>query len=78
MGGGKTRRLLLGNCDFLRCMILALQMTLVDPLYNRLTVFDPRLPHGVRPVAGTREPRLARVVLHGWFTEPTPFFTGVV
>eukprot|EP00884_Botryococcus_braunii_P004485 jgi/Botrbrau1/14037/Bobra.0011s0003.1 len=51
-------------------------MTMVDPLYNRLTVFDPRLPHGVRPVSGTRDPKQARLVLHGWFVEPTPFFTG--
>lgn len=42
----------------------------------RLTVFDPRLPHGVRRVEGTRNPREARIVLHGWFTAPTPFFTG--
>lgn len=51
-------------------------MTLVPPLFNRLTVFDPRYPHGVRAVEGTRDPMKARLVLHGWFTEPTPFFDG--
>ncbi|KAG1663604.1 hypothetical protein FOA52_009703 [Chlamydomonas sp. UWO 241] len=53
-------------------------MQLVEPLFNRLTVFDPRFPHGVRQVTGTRDPREARLVLHGWFTEPTPFFSGAL
>lgn len=34
----------------------------VEPHFNRLTVFDPRFPHGVRPVAGTRDPRKGRLV----------------
>eukprot|EP00466_Bigelowiella_natans_P016666 jgi/Bigna1/72438/fgenesh1_pg.19_\ len=51
-------------------------METVQPKFNRLTVFDPRLPHGVRQVSGTQDPRKARLVLHGWFTEPTPFFVG--
>lgn len=55
---------------------MRMQVTFVEPEFNRLTVFDPRLPHGVRPVRGTQDPREARLVLHGWFTEPTPFFTG--
>jgi hypothetical protein len=45
-------------------------MTLVEPQFNQLTVFDPRIPHGVRPVRGTRDPRNARLVLYGWFVEP--------
>ncbi|EIE23883.1 hypothetical protein COCSUDRAFT_28507 [Coccomyxa subellipsoidea C-169] len=51
-------------------------VTLVEPHFNRLTVFDGRYPHGVRPVEGTRDPLRARLVLHGWFTEPSPFFDG--
>ena len=51
-------------------------MSLVQPHFNRLTVIDGRYPHGVRPVEGTRDPLKARLVLHGWFTEPTPFFEG--
>ena len=39
--------------------------TLVPPLFNQLLVFDPRFPHGVRPVHGTQDPREARLVLHG-------------
>ena len=48
----------------------------MPPLFNRLTVFDGRYPHGVRPVEGTRDPLKARLVLHGWFTEQAPFFDG--
>jgi hypothetical protein len=44
--------------------------------FDRLVVFDPRLPHGVTRVAGTHDPREARLVVHGWFTEPRPFFEG--
>ena len=47
----------------------------VEPLFNRMTVFDPRLPHGVSIVEGTRDPREGRLVLHGWFNEPAPFFS---
>ena len=51
-------------------------ITEVEPLYNRLTIFDARLPHGVNRVEGERDPRKARLVIHGWFTEPEPFFDG--
>ncbi|KAF5833494.1 hypothetical protein DUNSADRAFT_10181 [Dunaliella salina] len=50
--------------------------TMVPPEFGRLTVFDPRFPHGVQEVHGTRDPREGRLVLHGWFTAPEPFFTG--
>eukprot|EP00611_Tribonema_gayanum_P013661 TRINITY_DN246_c0_g1_i3.p1 TRINITY_DN246_c0_g1~~TRINITY_DN246_c0_g1_i3.p1 ORF type:complete len:376 (-),score=68.45 TRINITY_DN246_c0_g1_i3:549-1676(-) len=29
----------------------------IEPHFNRLTLFDPRFPHGVKPVRGTRDPR---------------------
>lgn len=48
----------------------------VQPEFNRLVVFDPRLPHGVSRVAGTMDPREARLVVHGWFTEPKPYMKG--
>ena len=44
--------------------------------FNRLTVFDPRFPHGVTEVKGTKDPREGRLVIHGWFTNPRPFFSG--
>jgi hypothetical protein len=48
----------------------------VEPLFNRLTVFDPRIPHGVAPVRGEKDPRRARIVIHGWFLEPQPSLEG--
>lgn len=48
----------------------------VEPRFDRLTVFDPRLPHGVRTVRGTLDPRQGRVVVHGWFVSPRPFVEG--
>lgn len=46
--------------------------------FNRLVVFDPRYPHGVRRVHGEYDPRGARVVIHGWFTEPKTYIDGFV
>ena len=48
----------------------------IAPKFNRLTVFDPRHPHGVSRVSGSRDPRQARLVLHGWFTQPGPVLSG--
>jgi hypothetical protein len=44
--------------------------------FNRLVVFDPRVPHGVRRVEGTEDPREGRLVIHGWFLQPRPFIEG--
>ena len=43
---------------------------LVESPFNRLTVFDPRIPHGVRRVYGTRDPLDSRIAVHGWFRDP--------
>lgn len=51
---------------------------LVAPRFNRLTVFDPRVPHGVTEVKGTQDPREGRLVLHGWFSDPSPFAEGAL
>jgi hypothetical protein len=48
----------------------------IEPRFNRLVVFDPRIPHGVTRVGGTMDPREARLVLHGWFTDPRPYIDG--
>lgn len=48
----------------------------VAPRFNRLTVFDPRVPHGVRRVEGGMDPREGRLVIHGWFVNPRPFVEG--
>jgi len=39
-------------------------MLTVPPLFNQLTVFDPRLPHGVRRVHGTSDPRYGAAALN--------------
>lgn len=44
--------------------------------FNRLTVFDPRIPHGVRRVEGVRDLLEGRLVIHGWFVQPRPFIEG--
>ncbi len=48
----------------------------IAPEFNRLTVFDPRIPHRVRTVRGTHDPREGRLVVHGWFMQPRPFIEG--
>ena len=108
--GGETMILRPGVLDYWGSMYRRNQgleqehlVQLVEPHFNRLTVFDPRcdtgnaqagdpwrthvcrlavivciqsphcpgspppgrFPHGVRPVFGTRDPREARLVLHG-------------
>ncbi len=50
----------------------------VAPQFSRLTVFDPRIPHGVRQVSGTHDPREGRLVIHGWFVQPRPFIRGAL
>ena len=50
--------------------------TLITPDFNRLTLFNPSLTHGVREVKGTFDPREGRLVMHGWFVNPRPFWIG--
>ena len=51
-------------------------LTEIPPIFNRLTVFDPRIPHGVREVEGVRDLTEGRLVIHGWFVQPRPFIEG--
>lgn len=46
--------------------------------FNRLVVFDPRFPHGVERVEGVNSLLDARLVIHGWFTEPRPMLEGAL
>jgi hypothetical protein len=48
----------------------------VPPKFNQLLVFNPAIPHGVKPVRGTHDPRFGRLVIHGWFVNPRPFWYG--
>jgi hypothetical protein len=50
----------------------------VAPEFNRLTIFDSRLPHAVSTVRGTRDPRRGRLVLTGWFSEPQTCISGAL
>ncbi|NCN95226.1 MAG: 2OG-Fe(II) oxygenase [Bdellovibrionales bacterium] len=50
--------------------------TSVPPKFNRLVVFDPSFPHGVSETSRTKDPRRSRLVVHGWFVQPRPFWDG--
>jgi hypothetical protein len=49
---------------------------LVPPVFNRLVLFDDRMPHGVQRVEGTMDPTDARIVLHGHISEAGPIVEG--
>ena len=74
--GGETFLLAQNTLDFWRAFPASREfevtsfVELIEPQFNRLTVFDPRIPHGVRPVEGTREPLEGRIAVHSWFYEP--------
>ena len=42
---------------------------LISPLFNRLVLFDDRMPHGVQPLEGCMDPLDGRLVLHGHISE---------
>lgn len=41
----------------------------IEPLFNRLVLFDDRVPHAVQRVEGAMDPREGRFVLHGHISE---------
>lgn len=49
---------------------------IIPSMMNQLVVFDPRFPHGVTEVKGTRDPMKSRLVVHGWFVNPRPYVVG--
>lgn len=42
----------------------------VEPVFNRLALFDDRMPHAVNFIQGTMDPLDARFALHGHMEEP--------
>jgi hypothetical protein len=50
----------------------------VEPVFNRLVLFDDRMPHAVNPIMGTMNPHDARFVMHGHMEEPStvPYVEG--
>lgn len=51
-------------------------LDLIEPRFNRLTVFDDRMPHGVQRVEGSMNPVEGRFVLHGHISESGPSADG--
>lgn len=51
---------------------------LVAPMFNRLTLFDDRIPHAVQRIDGSMDPREGRFVLHGHVSEAGPVTQGAL
>ncbi len=50
----------------------------VAPAFNRLVLFDDRMPHAVAPISGRMDPLEARIVLHGHIFEGPASVTGAL
>jgi Rps23 Pro-64 3,4-dihydroxylase Tpa1-like proline 4-hydroxylase len=50
----------------------------VEPRFNRLLLFDDRLPHAVERVEGAMDPVEGRFVLHGHISEGGPILEGAL
>lgn len=48
----------------------------IKPHFNQLLVMDGRVPHCVEQVREVSDPRDGRLVIHGWFLNPRPFYVG--
>jgi hypothetical protein len=48
----------------------------ISPRFNRLLVFDDRMPHAVQLVEGGMDPIEGRLVIHGHIQEAGPLITG--
>lgn len=51
---------------------------LVEPRFNRLTLFDDRIPHAVQRVEGSMDPVEGRFVLHGHISEAGVIVQGAL
>ena len=50
--------------------------TAIEPRFNRLVVFDDRMPHGVERVDGAMDPVEGRFVFHGHISDSGPMVVG--
>jgi len=50
----------------------------VAPRFNRLVVFDDRMPHAVERLEGSMDPLQGRFVLHGHISETEPLIGGAL
>jgi 2OG-Fe(II) oxygenase superfamily len=48
----------------------------IEPRFNRLLVFDDRVPHAVQMVEGNMDPLEGRIVIHGHIREVGPIVHG--
>jgi hypothetical protein len=53
-------------------------LDLLEPKFNRLVLFDDRMPHGVQRVEGSMNPVEGRLVLHGHISESGPLVEGAL
>ena len=51
---------------------------LIEPKFNRLVVFDDRLPHAVERIEGSMDPVEGRFVLHGHLSETGTMIAGAL
>jgi hypothetical protein len=49
---------------------------MIEPRFNRLAIFDDRMPHGVNRIEGSMDPVHGRLVLHGHISETGPGTRG--
>ena len=50
----------------------------IEPNFNRLVVFDDRMPHGVERVDGSMDPVEGRFVLHGHLRDKGAIVSGAL
>lgn len=50
----------------------------IEPRFNRLVIFDDRMPHAVERVDGSMDPIEGRFVLHGHISESGPIVSGAL
>lgn len=48
----------------------------IEPRWNQLLIFDPKIPHGVERVSNANSVLDGRLVIHGWFIQPCPQIDG--
>jgi hypothetical protein len=51
---------------------------MIEPRFNRLAIFDDRMPHGVSRIEGSMNPVHGRIVMHGHISETGPGVRGAL
>jgi len=52
--------------------------TAIEPSFNRLVLFDDRMPHAVEQLIGSMDPLDGRFVMHGHISESPPLVEGAL